>query len=281
MVSCQTPVTSVGPGLFYQPLHQDRALSPAQWQQLLQQVAAQGYSSLVIQWSQYGAADFSNSASVLPQLLVLAQQHGIKLWLGLYADPVYFQSLPAESAARQRYIRQQLALSQLQWQKLQPLITPYPELIAGWYLPFELNDTDFQQPDYVNWLTDNLRQFQLGLKQPLAISAYGNGSLDSGAFIAALNQLKTSGVTLWLQDGAGAGLINSTQRRALLAALPCDIGVIGERFRPQQTATAGFRPASVSEWQAAQQAVKPCHAKLSFSLRYLPLAQGILALPKI
>ena len=261
--------------LFYQPLHQDNNLNAAQWQQLLQQAAAAGYSELVLQWTEHDDSNFVSNKALLQPVLQAAAANNLGVWLGLTAQSDYFQQMQQPKSVRRQYFRRQLLLSQLQLQRIEQAGLTASAGFAGFYLPLELNDSDFQSMDDVLWLKAELSLFRHSVRAPLAISLYSNASLAVPDYLQAITRLQETGLQLWWQDGAGAGLISSAYRQAILAQLPCQVGVIAEHFRKE---AAGLRPATASEISLASAAIRPCHHRLVFSLRYQPFSQGLLSL---
>lgn len=266
--------------LFYQPLNRDRHVNLAQWQQLLHDSRQQGITALVVQWSRYGEQDFLTGEQLLPQVLAQAQQQGMRLWLGLSADPDYFRQMQQPFAQRQHYFRQQLALALVQMTALAQHPLVQSERFAGWYLPFELNEQDFQTVAEADWLIAELSAFRRHTEAPVAISAYSNAQLPAALYLIQLNKLADSGLTLWLQDGGGAELQPAAAQQQLLAGLDCRIGVIIEAFRQPDYHSDQFsaRKATAAELSAARQRIKPCHSLLYFSLRYMPWNPSVLPL---
>lgn len=280
MVACQSAVSVREKTIFYQPLNQDKLVTQQQWQQLFQAAAVEGYTSLVVQWSRYDNTDFMAEDAQLPAVLQAAAKHNIKIWLGLSVNADYYKKMQQAEPQRQQYFRQQLAHNLLQLNRLKALQPINAAQFAGWYLPLELNDTDFATVEQLRWLFAELALFARSVSEPVAISSFSNGYLSAPDYVYALEQLTNSGLQLWLQDGAGAGLISQIQRQELLAILPCHYAVIAEQFRQLNSDALLFqaRAATEQERALAQQAIKPCHSRIVFSLRYQSFAAGILSL---
>jgi hypothetical protein len=281
LVACQTTANIAGKTVFYQPLNQDRAVTPLQWQQLFQAAASQGFNSLVVQWSRYDDVDFMAQDAHLQSMLQAAQQYHFTIWLGLGADSNYFARMQQAEPLRQRYFRLQLAHNLLLLNRLKSQLPVSQKYFAGWYLPAELNDNDFRTQAQLHWMTTELKLFKRSIAEPVAISVFSNGVLAPADYLQALQQLSDTGLQIWLQDGAGAGLISPAHRQQLLTDLPCHYAVIAEQFRQPDVTAQPFRAraAAADEAVLAQQAIKPCHAQWVFSLRYLPFAKGILNFP--
>lgn len=264
---------------FYQPLNRDTILSPADWQRLFRQAHQQGLTALVIQWTRYGEQDFMMADRQLQQVLQLALQYNIRIWVGLAADPDYFHQMEQPFEQRQQYLQQQLAVNVEQLNRLHFLLGDYQSIFAGWYLPFEINDNDLNNTEQATWLRQQLNAFAAGAGAPVAVSTFSNGNLQPDSFALQLQLLVNDGLTVWFQDGSGAELLAGDGRNTLLQQLDCRIGVIIEAFRqPQYGEHFSARPASGNELHKATKAIRSCHPKLYFSLRYLPYSSGMLPL---
>lgn len=263
--------------VIYQPLHRDDVVSPAQWQLLFNTLQQHGFSGLIVQWARYGDSDFLQPASPLQQALAAAISTDMQIWLGLYADPTAFSAEAASN--RQLTISAQLAKSALLLSQLEAALPIPAARLAGWYLPLELYDTDLQSDIQISWLKHQLAAFISEADKPVAISVFSNGQLEPAVFAQRLALLHQPGLTVWLQDGAGAGLLSSTARQQLLQRLDCRSGVIAEAFRqPQYQQAFSAEAASENTLKQSVADIKPCHPLAYFSLRYLPIAQSVLPL---
>ncbi|KKL01957.1 DUF4434 domain-containing protein [Rheinheimera mesophila] len=263
--------------VFYQPLLRDQKLNTEQWRQILTRAQQQGMTALVLQWGQYGDVRFYTADGPSAALLHALEQLQIPLWLGLYAAPDYFQQMEQPQPEKQQYFKQQLALSLQVRRYWLTVLKQQPLVLKGWYLPMELNDTDFTPLSYLHWLKQELQSVSLLIDQPLAISLYFNGKLEPTSWLSAAQQLKTDRMQIWVQDGAGAALVSETQRQQFLAMLPCTVPLIRELFR-QNSAPDGIfkgRTLTASERQAKQDT---CHPSVYFELRYMDAAAGLLPL---
>ncbi|SNY49022.1 protein of unknown function [Arsukibacterium tuosuense] len=278
MVACQSNSSSHGKTVFYQPLNQDRTVSQVQWQQLFEAAANHGYRSLVVQWTRYDNVDFMAQDAQLKKVLQAAEQFNFTIWLGLNSDASYFSQMQQPEDERRRYFKLQLAHNLLQLNRLKKQMLVPAANFAGWYLPVELNDTDFSTQAQISWLAAELRLFKSSVKEAVAVSAFSNGQLSDNEYLGALQQISDTGFHIWLQDDAGVGFKSPARRQALLAQLPCRFAVISEHFRQLTTHELAFqaRAASNEEIALAQRAIKGCHAQIVFSLRYLPFAEGVL-----
>lgn len=271
------PLRCLADLVFYQPLLRDQHLTTAQWQQILTRATAEGMTGIVLQWGQYGDVAFYNAAGPAQEFLTAIQQLNIPIWLGLYADPLYFQAMQGELKAKQRYFKQQLRASlQLRRHWLAYLHT-HPLQLQGWYLPMELNDTDFVDQDYLNWLRQQLKTLALVMDEKLAISLFYNGQLSEQSWVAAAEQLVQSKLQVWVQDGAGVTVMQQQQRQLFLSLLPCQFGLIQEQFRQVSSEQQVFRARPLTDAERQMQR-HSCHEQIKFELRYMPAAAGLLPL---
>lgn len=264
--------------VFYQPLLRDQKVSADQWIQILSRAQQQGMTELVLQWGQHGDVIFFESSGHASALLAAVQHLRIPLWLGLYADPDYFKKTNSADNQKQRYFKQQLQLSLQVRRHWLNLLKLQPEFeLKGWYLPMELNDTDFKSATYLDWLSSELKSLSEAIDKPMAISMYFNGTVPVKHWLGSARQLQSDGLHLWVQDGAGAALVPEAKRQQWLQQLPCTVMLIREQFIQSSTSGQVFqaRPFTEAEKQAQPES---CHPVIYFELRYMPAAAGILPL---
>jgi hypothetical protein len=280
------PLTAI----FYQPQSRDRAVAAEQWPGIFATARAQGFDTLVVQWSRFGEAFAATSDAAgrdwLAARLREARSARLKLVLGLVADEDSFSRLQQPAAALDDYFR---ALSQRDRQQAQSWLEALGEQnIDGWYLPLEIDDRRWREEDARARLAAYLRR-EVGQlagfgERPVYVSSFFAGNMAPARYAAMLAELGgRSGIRVWVQDGAGTGKLNAVERQLYLDAAsqcpaPAVHGVIHELFR-QTGADASFRAESLSG-PAAVDAVSqraPCAGdSVFFSLRYLPALNGIL-----
>jgi Domain of unknown function (DUF4434) len=264
--------------VFYQPLLRDQNVSTEQWLQILSRAQQQGMTELALQWGQYGEVTFFEPQGPSAALFSAVQQLKIPLWLGLYADPDYFKKIDSADAQKPAYFKQQMRLSlqvRRHWLSLlkqQPLLQ-----LKGWYLPMELNDTDFVSASYLTWLSRELKGLSEVFDKPVAISLYFNGKVPVKNWLASARQLQNDRLQLWVQDGAGAALVSEAKRQELLQQLPCTIPLIREQFRQSSKPGEVFQARALTEAEKQTQA-DSCHPVIYFELRYMSAAAGELPL---
>lgn len=272
--------------IIYQPQLRDRDISPAQWPALFAHVRAQGFDTLVVQWTQYGDA-FGDPAGHAWLLLRVREAHaaGLRIVLGLHSDPAFFQRQEASSAALGNYLRtlsQRDATVASQWAD-----ELGSDTIAGWYLPVEIDDKRWRDPDARKQLQDYLAaergQLDRIAQRPVYVTSFFAGNMVPLRYAELLEDVQHSGVRVWVQDGAGTGRLGESERKLYLdAASPCEArrarGVVYEIFR-QTGEDKAFAAAALSadEASAALAQRAPCEGdSVFFELRYLPELKGVM-----
>lgn len=272
--------------IIYQPQLRDRDISAAQWPALFSHLRAQGFDTLVVQWTQYGDAFGDPNGHVwLLQRVREAHAAGLRIVLGLNSDPAFFQRQEASSAALGNYLRtlsQRDATVASQW--ADELGT---DTIAGWYLPVEIDDKRWRDPDARKQLQDYLAtergQLDRIARRPVYVTSFFAGNMVPLRYAELLEDVQHSGVRVWVQDGAGTGRLGEGERKLYLDAVsPCEArrsrGVVYEIFH-QTGEDKAFTAAALSadEASAALAQRAPCEGdSVFFELRYLPAANAVL-----
>ncbi|OKH86396.1 DUF4434 domain-containing protein [Thalassospira sp. TSL5-1] len=255
------------PALFYQPQETDRQITPAQWKNIWQQSRANGYGTLIVQWTSYGEIDFGGKQGWLAKSLQIAQDNHLSLIVGLHMDPAYYNRLTEiDIAGTGAYLENQLGLSLQQAEMVQQ---GWNLKISGWYVPLELDDWNFEQQARRDIMNERLRGLAARLTHPLHISSFSGGKLTPAAYARWLESLNAAGIHVWAQDGAGTGTLPPFARKIYLQALPCNIGIVLEAFRQTSKENEPFRakPAPIETHQSK------CHPMAVFGLRYMPWAE--------
>ncbi|QCT20386.1 DUF4434 domain-containing protein [Jejubacter calystegiae] len=292
LLLCATLAFSAGvqamTAVIYQPQLRDRSVALPQWQQLMGQLRLQGFDTLVLQWTRYGDAfNDRQGQKWLMQRADAARQAGLKLIVGLHADPDFFTRQIQPPAAQENYLNQLLFrdLEQArQW------LTAGAH-IDGWYLSAEVDDlhwrTDESREKLMAWLSSSRRQLATIADRPVAISSFFAGNMTPDGYRQLVSEMAATGVRIWVQDGAGVGKLSATERqlyldRSLFEGAAPGAGVVYEIFRQTSGADASFSARPVSEQEFRQiwnrsRSGSQGKDRLFFSLRYLPQARGILA----
>lgn len=266
--------------VMYQPQLRDRAV--AGWPQIFAGLRERGIDTLVLQWTRYGGA-FAEGEDRrwLAQRLIEARQAGLALVLGLDADPDFFLRQRQPGAALDAYLRRlggdNARLAESWRQQLGA------DAIAGWYLPAEVDDVNWQEPARLALLRRNLQRQRLWLgdDKPVYLSAFFSGHAEPARYATLLAALSGTGVRIWVQDGAGTGKLSAAERRRYLAPLSsCDdasaAGVVSEVFVQQGPDTQfSARPMAAEAQRRLLAAPQPCgRDRVLFSLRYLYWLDG-------
>jgi hypothetical protein len=263
--------------LFYQPQDRDAAVNEQQWRQMWRQAADDGYHTLLVQWTRHGESTFGGESGWLRSALRQAQEAGLALVLGLYYDPGYYEVLARERDSTY-YWHHLLGQSRLQQQALMDWgLEP-----AGWYLPYELDDTLIATGELLAEIRTQFAEVSRQLSAftglhdlPVHISAFTSGRLSPGVYAEWLQSISDAGLQVWWQNGRGTGLLPPIARQAYEQALPCDTGIVNEAFMQTSQAGEPFVAGPVPDFQRPRSA-SGCHPQAVFSLRYLPFAASVL-----
>ncbi|AXN29973.1 DUF4434 domain-containing protein [Vibrio coralliilyticus] len=264
-------------GIFYQPLSRDKPVSPEQWRTLLSEVERVGIRSLVVQWNQYGEEAFGGRQGWLAARLESTIEQGSKIWLGLYADPDYFQSIHGTAQQQNRYLQSYFEELGANYQRWHSWVERHRHGVAGLYIPMELSDYDFDTKEKRKQLEYLLQQHVKQYDIPLMISVYLSGAMSPKKTQYWLQDLTGLGLKVLLQDGRGTQLLDDETWDEYAQQLGCDIGIINEIFVQQEGNGFSARKLNLDQFQAVMKQT-PCHASVLFSLRYLPFESNPLKL---
>jgi hypothetical protein len=266
--------------IFYQPQSADRKVDEARWPALFERARAQGFDTLVVQWVEYGDA-FADPAgrAWLSRRLHEAHAAGLKLVIGLGSDPAFFERQKLPTPELRPYLRQ---LAEHDQRLARAWTTKLgANLIAGWYLPLEIDDVRWRDADARALLVSHLREEVQALRRvaprPVYVTSFFAGNMAPGRYADLIGALRTSGVHVWIQDGAGTGRLSRAERRLYLAPAerckdPGADGIVYELFR--QTAhdrVFAARPLGPAELKQVLAQRAPCGGdSVFFAMRYLP-----------
>ncbi len=279
LVVC-APLAAAQRMLFYQPQRADLAVPESQWPALFARVHAMGFDTLVVQWVAYGDAFRSGGErDWLERRLREARAARLKLILGLGADPAFFERQKAAPEVLRRYLqgleRSDLALARDWRERLGAGV------IDGWYLPLEVDDLRWRDPDARAVLLAHLgheaRQLQGVQRGPVYLSSFFAGHMAPDNYARLLGQMRQERLRVWVQDGAGTGRMTAAERGLYLAPLercrePVAQGIVYELFhqvaRDEDFAARPMAPGSMREALARE---APCGGdSVFFEMRYLP-----------
>ncbi|GKX63419.1 hypothetical protein SOASR032_19880 [Pragia fontium] len=273
-------------GVIYQPQLRDRQSDPAQWQALMTKLHQQQIDTLVVQWTRYGDAFQSpQEQQWLQQRLLTAHQSGLRLIIGLNADPDFFSRQNQPPAALENYLnrlRNQDVQQAKVWQRLLG-----SHRIDGWYISAEIDDLNWRseakQAQAEQWLQSTRRQLNQLDDKPVYVSSFFAGNMSPQGYQQWISRLAASGMQVWVQDGAGVAKLSPNERKLYLNPLvECTnpspaAGIVNEVFRQLPGDT--FKAQPITDKQLKQLLTQPQRCakdRLLFSLRYLPQAQGVL-----
>lgn len=213
-----SPFSFAMKGIIWQPQNRDSQVTDTQWQGLMSQLRLQGFDTLVLQWTRYGDAFTQpEQRALLFKRAAAAQQAGLKLIVGLNADPEFFMHQKQSSAALESYLNRLLAadLQQARLWSAAPGVTP-----AGWYISAEIDDLNWRseaarQP-LLTWLNNEQRLISDVSAKPVYISSFFAGNMSPDGYRQLLEHVKATGVNVWVQDGSGVDKLTAEQRERYL-----------------------------------------------------------------
>lgn len=276
-----SPITSAMNAIFWQPQQRDNSVPPEQWRVLMQGVRQAGFDTLVLQWTSYGEAFSSdNERSLLLQRVKDARAAGLKVIIGLHADPDFFQRQKQTAAALTNYLNR-LLIADIQQAKI------WSAYADGWYISAEIDDLNWRNPtanaQLLQWLGTTRTHLVNVHNKPIYISSFFAGHMTPESYSRMLAEIHQLGIQVWVQDGSGVNVLTERERALYLTAsagcqsLTPAQGIIYELFQVTPGKTFNATPLSPTAL-AARLAQKNACGKdnIYFSLRYLPLARGTL-----
>lgn len=283
---CWSTTAMATTAVIYQPLIADMRIEAIAWPAMFTRLKRSGIDTLVLQWSQYDAAFANGDESTwLEQRVREAADSGLNLIIGLSADSDEFQRLDQPNnvlPAYLRTLREKDRALVAKWQTLVP-----PERLKGWYLPLEIDDHRWRETAAQDVLVTYLKQTRVELDalqsepRPLYISSFFAGQMSPQRYTELVRKIHTSTQTrVWVQDGAGVGKLNATERALYLNSLTrCDApaaqGVILEIFRQTSGTNQTFvaKPLTVTAQPLELKRQAPCQLDtVFFGLNYLDSA---------
>jgi hypothetical protein len=266
--------------LFYQPQLRDLRVAESDWPKIFDDVRTFGFDTLVLQWTRHGRS-FADGAERqwLESRVQQARAAGLRIIVGLAADPSFFDRVAQSREALGVYLRRltidDVALAE-RWAKTLP-----PEVIAGWYLPAEIDDQHWRDSGRAQTLSAHLSASVVGLEailaRPVYTSSFFTGKMHPQRYFELIASLRKTGVRLWVQDGRGTGVLLEDERQLYLKPLldcantPID-ALIYELF-VQERSSKTFAATGIGAARTKQllDAASPCRGRrVFFELRYLP-----------
>lgn len=275
------------PGIIYQPWLDDIEKPDDKWNLIFQNMQSSGIKTILIQWTAYGDVDFieqheralGKQPTLIQKLLGFAEQYDMKIIFGLWSDPNWFQILDDDDQAFELYLRKLRATSLAQAEKLLTIISNR-QLIAGWYLPEEIDDKNWRSVSRKNLLKQHLSLMVKELSKlaiptpPVMISTFFTGKMLPEDYATMIEgQAESSGVTFLVQDGTGINRLTDYQTALYLNRLQSKNNWHGilENFTPLGN-NQGFGAASPQVIKARKElwcSASSTAPQFIFSLRYL------------
>ncbi|MQR01154.1 DUF4434 domain-containing protein [Glaciimonas soli] len=173
---------------------------------LLHQLQLQGYSHLILQWSRRGDTEFwpDDGRGWIRQALVTDKS--LQIIHGLYSDPNYFDILNKTDS---RLDIELAAIRDRSINEAAKLIKQSPVPIAGWYLPEEIDDLNWQTAERQQMLSTHFLKTIEQLHNlypviPVYASVFFSGNQDPVSFAKMLEKInKETGIIWLIQDGLG------------------------------------------------------------------------------
>jgi hypothetical protein len=209
------------------------------WRKMFDYFQALELNWLVIQWTTYGRRAFYPSEiyeSVLhpplETMMRLADEAGMKVFVGLAHDESYWSSIDKEPDLLDVYLQRTKVHSLAVAREMKELVEKYPSF-EGWYIPQEIDDVHWLEPASKKVLFDALTSLSQELREEIpgakvAISGFTNAHADPEVLGRFWAQLVSSGVDIVLfQDGIGVDKLD-------LRHLPLYLGALKEAVELEQ-----------------------------------------------
>lgn len=203
----------------------------ARWNDLFASLRAIGITEVIVQWTtSHDSAGPASAATpvrlhpALPLVLQAAKAQHMQVVLGLAHDPAYWDKIKSEPELVRRYLRQ-VGNASLQAARAAMLLPDSREVVSGFYIPQEIDDKTWLEPERQNVLVEYLTNLRAGLHTaapnlPVGISGFSNAFAEP-AMLERLWQtlLKKSGIArLLFQDGVGVHKLRLQETGLFMAA---------------------------------------------------------------
>lgn len=198
--------------IIYQPQEKDFVLP--QWEKHIKMLSLEGFKSIVLQWSTYGTHRFYiHHPQWLPEFLKIADTYNIDVYIGLYADPEYFDIIQKKDTNIPAYLNT-LYFKNMQTAFAVSRTIKKEKAFKGWYIYDEINDVTWRDVYRQSALQHYFHRLDEGLsrltptKEHL-VSAYFTGTTKPVDYVKTLEHTLPSSWILLLQSGVGAGLVDT------------------------------------------------------------------------
>lgn len=266
-------------GVFWQPQHRDFVITSAQWIKLFAELKRQGVDTLVLQWARYGESFSEKDREALIGTLQLASAQDLRIILGLYADPEFFELQKQSRTTLPTYLTQ---LTALDLKEFRQWLNSSNIKVDGWYISAEIDDLNWRDVEsqrvLLHWLGALQQSISVESSAPIYISSFFAGHMAPQAYRELLESIKGLGLNVWVQDGSGIDRLSWTERQLYLNELElckdnsAAQGLVYEIFQQQPSEDDSFKaiPKSTKQIVALLRGATSCAIdRLYFSLRYL------------
>jgi Domain of unknown function (DUF4434) len=235
-------------GTFLQLSVQHKNWTDPQWSELFEYFRRLQLSEVILQWTTYDDIVFygspaEKSDSPLTKILAAASRTGLKVWVGLYLDSEYWNRV-AEGQATSAYLNR-LRLRSLGIAEDLAHLVRQQAAFAGWYLPEEIDDSNWQTPEarrellrHLGLVSGRLHELTPGAR--IAISTFSNARVSPAQFRDFWAEAfhKSTLSTVLLQDGIGVHKLELNEFPLYAGALADvarslgrDFGIVVELFQ--------------------------------------------------
>jgi len=209
--------------IFYQPQLRDLSVAEKNWPIIFNAVRAQGLDTLIIQWTSNGDyLDKPETQVWLKTRLEQAIAAGLKLIIGLHADPEVFVRLEQPSKVLGDYFRKQRQLDVQHAQQWLSVLAD--DKISGWYIPLEIDDRRWRDSAALEVLNNHIQSESSLLNsvgnKPVYISSFFAGNMSPKRYADMLARIKhQASINILVQDGSGTGKLTLRERNLYLHAV--------------------------------------------------------------
>jgi len=219
-------------GTFLQLLRTHGEWNPQDWANLFRYFKELQLSYVIIQWTVYDdvafyptTADHQVPNPPLDTILRLADEAGIRVYVGLVAESQYWEHMRQPLPQIEKYLGRLRAHAVSVARQLLPRVVKHPSF-QGWYISEEIDDTTWRTPEFRAVLSTHLHRLSAQLHnltpmKSVALSGFANGQLDPHAFEhfwSGLLQGAAIDVVLF-QDGIGARKLELPELSSYLTAI--------------------------------------------------------------
>ena len=236
-------------GTFVQLWDTHATWDSTRWNDLFASLRAIGVTEVIVQWTTTQASGTQTSSPhtnpaqthgmetgrtasapvqlhpALPLLLQAAEAQHMQIVLGLVHDPAYWDKIKAEPDIVRYYLRQ-LRNASLHTARAALLLPGSKNVVSGFYIPQEIDDKSWLEPERQEALVDCLTSLRAGLQAvapglPVAISGFSNAFAEPAILEQLwLTVLKKSGIErILFQDGVGVHKLRIQETGLFMAAV--------------------------------------------------------------